>query len=90
MKLPEVPVWLLLGAAVFGGVWFLTWHSYANDDADEEWLDPGQPPAMVALPLTPGAHGTGTPMSCNTGFRSRCYPDVLATARAALGLEVST
>lgn len=84
MKIPEVPVFVVAVLALGGGLWFLTWHSYARDDADEQWLDPGQPPAMVALPLTPGAHGTASPMSCNQGFRSRCYPDLLATAQEAL------
>lgn len=84
MKIPEVPVWVVGGLTLFGGLWFLTWHSYARDDEDEQWLDPGQPPAMVTLPLTPGAHGTASPMSCNAGFRSRCYPDILATAQEAL------
>lgn len=87
MKNVNVPIWIVAGVALFGGLWFLTWHRYANDDADESWLDPGQPPAQVALPLTPGAHGTASPMSCNTGFRSRCYPDVLATAQAALEVD---
>lgn len=84
MKIPDVPVWLVGAIAVFGGLWFLTWHGYSRDDADESWLDPEQPPAMVAMPLIPGVHGSGSPMSCNQGFRSRCYPDVLATAQEAL------
>lgn len=83
MKITEVPMWVLGFVAVMGGLGFLTWHGYARDDGDEAWLDPGQPPAQVALPLTP-AHGSGSPMSCTTAFRSRCYPDVLATAQAAL------
>lgn len=76
-------MWLVSGVIVVGCIGFLTWHSYARDPEDEAWLDPGQPPAQVALPLTP-AHGGGSPMSCNVGFRSRCYPDVLATTAAAL------
>lgn len=87
MKIPEVPVWAVGGLAVMGGLWFLTWHSYARDDADDAWLDPGQPPAQVGLPLVPLAHGVASPMSCNTGFRSRCYPDLLATARQVLDGE---
>lgn len=85
MKVPEIPMVVVGALAVFGGLWFLTWHAYARDDADEQWLDPGQPPAMATLPLVPGAHGTGNPMSCNQGFRSRCYPDLLAEARLMLG-----
>ena len=88
MKIAEVPMWLLGGIVVFGGIGYLTWHSYARDPDDEAWLDPGQPPAQVALPLTPASHGAGAPMSCNTGFRSRCYPDVLATASALLKGEL--
>lgn len=84
MKLPQLPMWIILGIALFGGVWFLSWHRWANDPDDEAWLDPGQPPAQVMLPLVPAAHGTGSPMSCNTGFRSRCYPDVLATAKQVI------
>lgn len=84
MKIPEVPVWIVGAIAVFGSLAFLTWHSYSRDDDDETWLDPEQPPAMVAMPLIPGVHGVGSPMSCNTGFRSRCYPDVLASARDVL------
>lgn len=84
MKIPEVPVLVVLGVATFGGLWFLTWHRFANDDGDESWLDPGQPPAQVGLPLVPGVHGTSSPMSCNTGFRERCYPDVLAAAKDAM------
>lgn len=84
MKIPEVPVAVVLALALFGGLWFLTWHKFANDDADEHWLDPGQPPQMVGLPLVPGAHGTSSPMSCNTGFRSRCYPDLLQVAGDAI------
>lgn len=80
----DVPIWLVAGITVFGGIWFLSWHQFANDDADESWLDPGQPPQMVALPLAPGVHGTSSPMSCNVGFRSRCYPDLLATAKEAI------
>jgi len=79
MKIPEVPILVVAGVAVFGGLAFLTWHSFANDDADESWLDPGQPPAMVAMPLVPGVHGSASPMSCNEAFRGRCYPDVLAS-----------
>ena len=48
---PEVSYVLLLAVVLFGGLWFLTWHSYARDSDDEQWLDPEQPPAMVALPL---------------------------------------
>lgn len=84
MKITEMPMWVLGFVAVMGGLGFLAWHSYARDDDDEAWLDPGQPPAQVALPLIPAGHGSGSPMSCNTGFRSRCYPDVLATAQAVL------
>lgn len=88
MDVRNVPMWLLGGLAVFGGIGFLTWHSFARDDDDDAWLDPGQPPVQVALPLTPAAHGGGSPMSCTTGFRSRCYPDVLATASAVLKGEM--
>lgn len=84
MRITAVPMWLVGGVGVLACLGFLTWHSYARDPDDEVWLDPGQPPAQAALPLTPGAHGTGSPMSCNAGFRSRCYPDVLATASAML------
>lgn len=83
MKIPDVPVWIVGALALFGGVWFLTWHRYENDPEDNDWLNPHQPPAMVAMPQIP-AHGTCSPMSCNTGFRSRCYPDVLATAREVI------
>ncbi len=79
-----VPMWIVGTAAVMGSLWFLTWHRYACDDADEAWLDPGQPPAQVTLPLVPAAHGVSSPMSCNSGFRSRCYPDVLATAKEVI------
>jgi hypothetical protein len=78
-QIREVPMWLLGGVVVLAGLGFLTWHGYARDPDDEAWLDPGQPPAQVALGLVP-AHGAGSPMSCNTGFRSRCYPDVMAAA----------
>lgn len=84
MKITEAPMWLIGGVVALGALGFLAWHSYARDDEDETWLDPGQPPAQVMLPLTPASHGSGSPMSCNTGFRSRCYPDVLATAEAVL------
>lgn len=83
MKIDSVPGWLVGGVAVMAGLGFLTWHKFANDDSDEAWLDPGQPPAQVALPLV-SAHGGGSPMSCNGGFRSRCYPDVMASAEAVL------
>lgn len=87
MKITKVPMWAVSGVIVLGCVGFLAWHSYARDPEDEAWLDPGQPPAQVALPLT-SAHGSGSPMACSTGFRSRCYPDTLATASAALRGEV--
>lgn len=86
MDIRNPPMWLLGGIVILGGVTFLTWHSYSQDPDDEAWLDPGQPPAAVAMPLAP-AHGTGSPMSCNQGFRSRCYPDVLATATALISGE---
>jgi hypothetical protein len=88
MKISEVPMWVVGGVVVLGGLGFLAWHSYARDDDDEAWLDPGQPPAQVALPLVPLSHGNGSPMSCNGAFRSRCYPDVMATASAVLKGEV--
>lgn len=84
MEIKSVPGFIVAGVVGLACLGFLTWHSYARDPDDEAWLDPGQPPTMVALPLVPLAHGAGSPMSCNTGFRSRCYPDVLATAAAAL------
>lgn len=80
----KVPALVVFGVAAFAGVWFLTWHRFANDDADTEWLDPGQPPAQVALPTVPGVHGSGSPMSCNDAFRGRCYPDVLASLSLAV------
>ena len=83
MNIRNVPGWLVGSAAVMAGLGYLTWHKYANDDSDEQWLDPGQPPSQVALPLV-SAHGSASPMSCNQGFRSRCYPDLLATAQAVL------
>ncbi len=88
MQIRDTPMWVVGGVAVLGCVGFLTWHSYARDPDDDVWLDAGQPPAQVALPLVPLAHGAGSPMSCSTGFRSRCYPDVLATAQAALKGEL--
>lgn len=84
-SVPGLVVALVIGLGCIG---FLTWHSYARDPDDDAWLDPGQPPAQVGLPLVPLAHGCGSPMSCNTGFRSRAYPDVLATAQAALRGEL--
>lgn len=83
MSVRDVPLWLVGGVAVLASLGFLTWHKFANDPDDDAWLDPGQPPAQVALPLVP-AHGSASPMSCNTGFRSRCYPDVLATVEATV------
>lgn len=83
-RVKNMPMLLLFGGALFGGLWFLTWHSYARDDDDLQWLDPGQPPAQVLLPLVPAQHGTYSPMSCNGAFRSRCYPDLLCTVRELL------
>lgn len=84
MNIRDVPMWVVGGVVVMGGLAFLAWHGYARDGDDEQWLDPGQPPAQVTLPLVPLAHGSGSPMSCNQGFRSRCYPDVMATADAVM------
>lgn len=84
----DVPMWLVAGLVAMAGLGFLTWHTYARNPDDEQWLDPGQPPAQVALPLVPLAHGTGSPMSCNVGFRSRCYPDAMAAASAVLKGEI--
>ena len=83
MEIRAVPMWIVAGVAVMASLGFLTWHKFTNDDSDEAWLDPGQPPAQAALPLVP-AHGTCSPMSCNTGFRSRMYPDVMATLSATV------
>jgi hypothetical protein len=80
-------MWLVAGFALVGGVAFLTWHAYAQDPDDEAWLDPQQPPTAVAIPMV-SAHGSGPPMSCSTGFRSRCYPDVLASAHALISGEL--
>lgn len=80
----NVPIQIVAALGVLGALGFLTWHRYACDPEDDAWLDPGQPPAQVALPLAPGVHGSGSPMSCNVGFRSRCYPDVMATLTAAV------
>ena len=79
-----VPIQIVIGVALLASLGFLVWHQYATDPEDDAWLDPGQPPAQVMLPLVPAAHGTASPMSCNTGFRSRCYPDLLATAREVI------
>lgn len=83
----DVPMWVVAGVVMVAGVGFLAWHSYARDDNDETWLDPEQPPAQVMLPLAPLTHGLGAPMDCGGAFRSRCYPDVLATAAALLDGE---
>lgn len=84
----NVPMQVVAGLALLGAVGFLTWHRYASDPEDDAWLDPCQPPAQVALPLAPGVHGSGSPMSCNVGFRSRCYPDVMASLAAAVSGSV--
>lgn len=88
MDVRNMPMWVIGGVAFMAALGYLTWHTYARDPDDDQWLDPGQPPAMVALPLVPLAHGTGSPMSCNGGFRGRCYPDVLATAAAMVKGEI--
>ena len=60
----------------------LAWHRYAQDDDDTDWTRAKETPApvMVSLPVVPGQHGAGSPMSCNVGFRSRAYPGSLAAA----------
>lgn len=85
-ELPPV-VWLA-GAAVLG-VAFLCWHSFERaGDEDPQWLDPGQPPAQVGLPLVPGVHGCGSPMSCNDPLRGRAYADTLAAVHLSIGGEL--
>ena len=88
MQVRQVPLTVVAGLAVLGSVGFLAWHQFARDDNDEAWLDPGQPPAQMALPLVPLQHGCGSPMSCSQGFRSRGYPDTMATLSAVVAGEV--
>jgi hypothetical protein len=85
VRVDQLPMWVIGGVLVFGGLGFLAWHSYARDSDDQQWLDPQQPPAQVMLPLVPLAHGSGAPMACGDAFRGRCYPDVLATLAAVIG-----
>jgi hypothetical protein len=80
----DAPGWIIGTVVALMGLWFLTWHAYARDEEDDAWLDPGQPPVALAMPLAPAAHGGGTPMSCNDAFRSRCYPDTLQVCLQAL------
>lgn len=85
-KLKAVPPLAWLGLVLVAGLGVLAWHRYALDDQDTDWTGAKETPAplMAALPLTPGQHGSGTPMSCNTGFRSRSYPVSLTASESSV------
>jgi hypothetical protein len=80
-KLRALPPWAWVGVALVAGVGVLTWHRYARDDEDTDWTTPKetQAPLVAAFPV-PGQHGTGSPMSCSAGFRTRSYPGSLTSA----------
>jgi hypothetical protein len=82
IPIPQLPWWAWAGALTLAGVGVLAWHRYALDDQDTAWntTESMVAPVMADLPLTPAVHGSGAPMSCNPGFRSRKYPGSLATA----------
>lgn len=63
--------WVLIVGAVAGGL--LLWSAHATDAASVSWTDPGQPPAMVALPIGACGSRLGRPR------RSRDYPDTLSS-----------
>lgn len=80
-RIKAVPPSAWLAAAALGGLVFLAWHSYARDDQDTDWTTPKETQAPLVVPFpVPGQHGSGSPMSCNVGFRSRAYVPSLAAA----------
>lgn len=85
-RLRAVPpvAWVVLTAVV--GLAVLAWHQYAQDDQDTDWTSAKESPAPIMAPLaiSPGAHGSGSPMSCNGGFRSRSWPSSLADADCSI------
>jgi hypothetical protein len=72
--------WIIVAAVL--GMGALAYHQFAQDDADEDWTmaKADQPPMRAPYPNTPLAHGPGSPMSTNVGFRERAYPASLVEA----------
>jgi hypothetical protein len=81
-RLRRVPPQAWVAAVVVIGLVFLMWQRFQDDVDDTSWTDVSQPPMVAALPPmlceTGPAHGSGRPMACNVGFRSRRYDDVLS------------
>lgn len=85
-RLRQVPPLLWIALVAAAGLAFLTWHRYAGDDTDTDWTTPKetQAPPVAPFPGTPAAHGTGSPMSCNPGFRSRVWPGNLGQSATSI------
>lgn len=77
--------WVALVAVA--GVTYLIWHQFANDDGDSDWTTPKEtqpPPSVPLFAFSPGAHGGGSPMGCNSALRDRRWPDTLTESSASI------
>lgn len=85
----EIPPVAWLGAAFLLGWAGLAWHRYSLDKDDRDWTTPSeiQPQVEGIYSPTPGP-GTGRPMDTSAGFRSRGYPDNLASAAFSIIGEI--
>lgn len=81
-RLRAIPPAGWVGVALVAGLGFVVWHAYARDDDDTDWTmaKETQAPLVAPFPVVPGQHGSGSPMSCNLGFRSRAYAGSLTGA----------
>lgn len=80
--LKDVPPWAWVVLTAVLGVGALAYHKYAQDDTDTDWTQArdSQPPMRAPYPNSPGTESPGRPMGVSAAFRSRAYPDSLASA----------
>lgn len=83
LKARQIPPAAWFGLLVIAGVVFLTWHSYAQNEQDNDWTNP---PADEQPPVNVGVFGVSDdvpPGACGGAFRSRCYPGSLSSSRTS-------
>lgn len=68
-----VPVWVWFAIVAGGGLGFLVFHRYTQDQADEDWHDPHQPDLQIDVRMS------SVPQPSQVRAKSRSYPGSLAS-----------